>query len=107
MKFRLCAVLVGFGLVTGLAEAGTGDELVAKGATVTAGEMSYTISFNDDGSYATSTGETGVYALNADEICLTPDGGAERCVSLPSGNGSGSTFDVAGPDGRSAKMRIH
>lgn len=96
------------GLLTATAAAGTGKTLVEKGATVTAGEMSYGIAFAADGSYSATTGETGTYTLEGDTMCLTPSSGeGERCVELPAGKGSGDSFEVAGPGGRAATMTIN
>ena len=91
----------------GAAFAGTGEELVANGATVSAGPMSYTISFDGEGGYSNSIGESGTYELTGDQICLTPEGGETRCVDLPEDKASGDSFEVAGPGGRAAKMTIN
>ena len=58
----------------------TTDALIGNTLRATSTVDSYNVYYNGDGSYSTSKGEKGKWAVAEGEMCHSPEGGEKNCV---------------------------
>lgn len=108
MKKLLVACAV-FGL-TAPAFADTLEGAYGNTVTVTtASGQTATYHFNADNTYMMMAGEThlsGVWAINGEELCLTPEGGEPACAPYVGDKNVGDTWTQTGSDGSEITVTI-
>jgi hypothetical protein len=78
-------------LALGAAEPGM-EPLLENALQVDTGEMTYVVYFEEDGSYTTSLGTTGGWALVSGELCVTSEAGDSNCQPMAEDVSLGDTW---------------
>ena len=83
-------------------------EVTSHGMIVVAlGGQQFEVDYTPDGKLTVNGGKvSGAWRIDGDRLCTTVNGNPETCVAYPTGKKSGDSFEVPGPQGRSATVNI-
>ncbi len=106
MKRFAIGFVVAFMGFAQVAWAGTMDAVLANGLKIESASMSYTVTFNEDGTYTTDVGIEGTWELNDGELCTTRSTGEPNCQPLLEGKGSGDSWEGENAAGEAVTVTI-
>lgn len=111
MKKLAALLALGAALTAGAAFADTMENAYANTIVVTNADGSQTrYHFNADGSFMAHTADgqhlTGSYAVEGDQICLTPEGGERACTGYVGDKNVGDTWTQTATDGSEISVTL-
>lgn len=81
--------------------ADTYKAVIAHGVVLEVPDMPIEVNFTPDGKFAVPGLATGVWKIDGDKLCTTPnETGMTDCAAYPAGKKSGDRFDLETPNGR-------